>query len=393
MSGVDDLRVRDEGVERAIQGRVAARATQWFPELGPHPKAQLRPLSIRPRCSLYVVALVGHHVERAVVAKVRRGEADTDPADGRPHRPRLRTTAAGVAELTELEFQGLTSIYESVPAGHPQFGAVRPLDHMPAESVVVMEHISSPTMRDGFVAESRLGAVRRSAARRSSTQPPPQQAWLNAGAWLRRYHDESPARQGTSGPVTRQATRVEVAERFSAYGAFLTERIGPRLVGDLAAGGAEAATELLPVGLPMAVGHGDYVARNIFVDDRGRVAVFDPMPRWQVPRYEDLCRFLVGMRLSGLQVLSYGTAYGQAGLRRRENLFLAGYFGDEPVPSAALRCYQLLILLDKWSALVDSAGRGSGTGWRAAARDLVQAPGDRYISREARRVAALLHRS
>ena len=391
MSRIDDLRVQTEAVERAIQERVAARAQQWFPELGPHPKVQLTPLSIRPRCSLYVVGLTGKDAERAVVAKVRRGEADTEPTGGRQHRPRLRTTAAGVAELTALEFQGLTSIHESVPAGHPQFGAVRPLDHLPAESVVLMEHVSSPTLRDGFVAESRLGAVRRSAYRRSSTGPPPQRAWLNAGAWLRSYHDVSPAVQGAASQATRQATRSEVAEQFSTYGGFLTERIGSRLLGDLAAGGAEAAMKVLPEHLPLAVGHGDYVARNIFVDDSGRVTVFDPMPRWRAPRYEDLCRFLVGMRLSGLQVLSYGTAYGQAGLQQREALFLAGYFGDEPVPSAALRCYQLLILLDKWSALVDDAGGGSG--WRASARELMQKPGNRYISREARRVATLLGRS
>ena len=391
MSSDDDMRTRTEAVERAIRERVAARATQWFPEIGAHPTVRLNRLSFRPRCSLYVVNLIGAGAERAVVAKVRRGETDTDPADGRPHRPRLRTVAAGVAELTDLEFQGLTSIAGFVPAGHPRFGAVRPLDHMRAESVVLMEHVSLPTLRDGFVAESRLGAVRRTAYRRSSTRPPPQRAWLNAGAWLRSYHDVSPASTGAVGQAARQATRAEVAERFSAYGAFLAERIGSRLVSGLAASGAEAATELLPVHLPLAIGHGDYVARNIFVDDLGRVTVFDPMPRWRVPPYEDLCRFLVGMRLAGLQVLSYGTAYGQAGLRRREDQFLAGYFGDEPIPYEALRCYQLLILLDKWSALVDSADTGSD--WRAAARRLAHQPGDHYISREARRVAALLHRS
>jgi hypothetical protein len=391
VSSIDDLRVRTEAVERAILERAAARATQWFPGLGPSPQLTLTPLSIRPRCSLYVVALAGDHVRRAVVAKVRRGEADADPTGGRPQRPRLRKTAAGVAELTALEFEGLTSIYESVPAGHPQFGAVRPLDHMPAESVLLMEHVSAPTLRDGFVAESRLGAVRRLAYRGSSTRPPPQRAWLNAGAWLRSYHDLPPASQGAVSQPARQATSAEVAERFSAYGAFLTERVGSRLVGRLAAGGAEAATEVLPEHLPLAVGHGDYVARNIFVDHGGRVTVFDPMPRWRVPRYEDLCRFLVGLRLSGLQVLSHGSAYGQTGLARRETLFLSGYFGEEAIPYAALRCYQLLILLDKWSALVDSAGGGNG--WRAAVRERVRKSGDRYISREAGRVAALLHRS
>ena len=38
----------------------------------------------------------------------------------------------------------------------------------------------------------------------------------------------------------------------------------------------------------MAVGHGDYAPRNLFVDRSGRVTVIDPMPRWVVPRVEDI---------------------------------------------------------------------------------------------------------
>lgn len=366
-------------IERAIEERVCARAQAWFPELGAAPQAALSLLSARPRCSLYVVHLVGDDSTRRVLAKVRRGEPDHGRAPTRPPRPRLRTVSAGVGELTELEYEGLARIHGWVEAGHSSFRAVRPLDHLPAESVVIMDYVTAPTLRQAFIDESRLAVVRRSPRRGA-----PPSAWRNAGAWLRGFHDLS---DGRARPA-RQSRRPEVVERFHAYGDFLTERLGPHPVGDLAGVGARLASELLPERLTLCVGHGDYVPRNMFVDTTGRVTVFDPMPRWRVPVLEDVCRFVVGMRLSGLQVNSHGAAYGRRGLDRREDMFLSGYFGADQVPYAQVRCYQLLILLDKWSALVDSAVGRSGR--LARARAALMRPANAYASREARRLVALL---
>ena len=362
-----------------LQEHAATRAETWFPELGAAPATTIRPLSIRPRCSLYVIRLQGSSAVRSVVAKVRRAEADASPARRRPPRPRLRTSPATVEELAALEYEGLTTIFGLVGADHPRFGAVRPLAHLPAQSAVVMEHVVSPTLRAGFLAESRTAA--RGSRRRDL---PPTVAWHNAGAWLRTFHDLAP----TGARPVRQATRSSVVERFHAYGEFLAARTGARSVGGLAAAGADFAGDLLPESLPLVVGHGDYVPRNMFVDGTGRITVFDPMPRWQVPRYEDLCRFIVGLRLSGLQVHSHGGAYAPRELQRREDLYLRGYFGTEPVPHAAIRTYQLLILLDKWSALLDAVA--SRTGWRTQASRMLLAPANVYVTREARRLVALL---
>jgi hypothetical protein len=366
-------------VEQALEDHVAARAETWFPELGRAPGVSLRSLSVRPRCSLYVVRLEDGTAVRSVVAKVRRAEADGGPAPQRPSRPRLRTSAATVHELTALEYEGLTTIVSVVGPEHPSFGSVRPLAHLPAQSALVMEHVALPTLRAGFVAERRTATGR---SRRRDV--PPTVAWHNAGAWLRTFHDSAPTR----GRPLRQPTRSSVVERFHAYGEFLSARVGGRSVGDLAAVGAECAGDLLPETLPLVVGHGDYVPRNMFVDRSGRITVFDPMPRWQVPRYEDLCRFIVGLRLSGLQVHSHGGAYSQSELRRREDLFLGGYFGVDAVPSAAVRTYQLLIVLDKWSALLDSAD--SRTGWRTSASRVMMGTANAFITREARRLVTLL---
>jgi hypothetical protein len=144
---------------------------------------------------------------------------------------------------------------------------------------------------------------------------------------------------------------------FEAYAQFLTDRLGPRSVRELAARGAELATLTLPDSLPTAVGHGDYAPRNVFRLPDGRVTVFDPLARWAVPTYEDLCRFLVNVRLMGLQLHTHGAAYSADWVESLERDVLRGYRaegGDAPEP--ALRCYELLILLDKWSALVDLSG-------------------------------------
>lgn len=363
-------------IEQVVAQHVAAHAATWFPELGSAPATAVNPLSIRPRCSLYVVRLEGGNATRAVVAKVRRAEPDEEGrTPDRPPRPRLRTLSATVAELAELEYEGLRSIADLVGPEHPRFGTVLPLGHLGAYSVVLMEYVAAPTLRAAFVAESRTAVARRS----RQTRVPPEAAWRNAGAWLRAFHALPPDRTR----LARQLTRPQVLERFHAYGEFLA-RSGCRSAAGIATTGARLAGDRLPERLPPVVGHGDFVARNIFFDAAGRVTVFDPMPRWQVPSYEDICRFLVGMRLSGLQVNTQGIAYSQGALQRREDLFLGGYFGPDEVPHAAIGSYQLLILLDKWSALVDSAARGSGVG--AGARRLLMKAVSVYIAREAQRL-------
>jgi hypothetical protein len=123
----------------------------------------------------------------------------------------------------------------------------------------------------------------------------------------------------------------------------------------------------------------------VFLLGAGRPAVFDPLPRWAVPRFEDLCRFLVALRLQGLQLHTHGLAYGRAELDRHEQQVIEGYRGDEQLSLPELRCFQLLITLDKWSALVDSPS-GGVTG-RLRGASVAAATG--FLSREAGRVLDL----
>lgn len=358
-----------------ISSRVVARAGEWFPDAQNIRDVTVRPLSMRPRCSLYLVRLTIGLSARIIVAKVRKSEPDRGHQTAtRTTRPRLRAERSSVAELTAREYDGLRSIHEWVGVRHHHFGSVRPLDHVPEQSLILMDHVDQYTLRQRFIAESRLSVV----GRLSWQRRPAPMAWRNAGAWLRAYHDATPR---DDVPV-RQSRRADVVDRLVAYGEFLAARVGARALGDTAVRAADRAASVLPDRLPMAVGHGDYVVRNMFADADGRITVFDPMPRWQTPRYEDLCRFLVGMRLLGLQQHSRGLAYSRRVLDLREAQFLAGYYGEQEIPRDQIRCFQVLIMLDKWSALVDLSDKSAS--WRSRLR--ARATPHRFIGAEVRRL-------
>lgn len=371
-------------VEEVIARRVADRAAEWFPEVGASPRVRVSTLSRRPRCALYVVHLSGAGTTGRVLAKVRRDPGvSTEPQAG---RPRLAPgPPATVAELTALEFEGLQAIAGFVGMSHPDFGAVRALDHLPSESTLLMDFVDQRTLRQNCIGSSRLVPF-------SSGGAAPEvfsRSWQNAGAWLRSYHDA--VSTVVAARPTRQASRQEVVDRFHTYGDFLDVRLGSRLGGEVAGRASSVASEVLPSRLPLVVGHGDYVMRNMFVDGDGRITVFDPMPRWRMPYLEDVCRFLVGLRLLGLQLRTHGAAYSRRELDRLEALFLSGYFGGDEPPMQLVRSYQLLVLLDKWSALL---GAPSDKGRSAARlRRLAMLPANDYIVRQARRLLDTAERS
>lgn len=333
-------------VEEAIVERVADRADEWFPGVGARPPVRLHALRVRPRAALYRVELGAGPGQRRLLAKVRRSwpEAAQDPGA----RPRLVSHLLPASDQTALEFAGLTALSALFGDGHPAFGAVRPLDHLPDANAILMEYVDAPTLRDVLLRSSRFWPHLR-----RGTDVGPESAWRRSGAWLRAFQ-HGMSRDGL--PV-RQATRDDVVDRFEAFGAFLSRTLGRRAAEEAVVAGPRLAADVLPERLPLAVGHGDFAPRNVFRLDDGRLAVFDPLCRWSVPRVEDLCRFLVALRLQASQVHSHGMAFGAADLERREAALLEGYRGEEGLPLAELRCYQLLVTLDKWSALVGSPAR------------------------------------
>jgi hypothetical protein len=133
----------------------------------------------------------------------------------------------------------------------------------------------------------------------------------------------------------------------------------------------------------VVLGHGDFAPRNMLLRD-GRLTVIDPLPRWQVPAYDDLSRFVVGIRLIGEQVHTHGLAFGAGTLDALEEAAVAAYLGPD-ADRAPLRAYQLLILMDKWTAMLDNPRRD--VLGRLARRSAALA--DHRVRREAERLLDL----
>jgi len=358
-------------VEEVLVRRVAERAEEWLPGAGARPPVRLHLLRERPRALLYRVDVGNGHGNRLLLAKVRKGWSGAAQQAGA--RPRLAPDLLPVAEQTALEYAGLSAIH-TLFGDREEFGTVRPLDHLVAEDAIIMEYLAAPTVR-AVLARGRGVSPGRAARRR------PADLCRRSGAWLNAFQRRMP---GGDLPA-RQATREQIVDRFEAFTEFLARRLGPRAVGAAARSGARLAADVLPPRPELAVGHGDYAPRNLFALADERVAVFDPLCRWRVPRFEDLCRFLVAVRLPAAQVHTHGAAYGAGELDRRERALIEGYRGEQELALPELRCYQLLITLDRWCALVDSPA--STPAGRLRAASVVRASA--YLRRETRRLVEL----
>ena len=335
----------------AIAAEAAASAEVWFPELRARQvQARVLAADARARCFLYRVELHDGRVRRPVIVKVRHSQPSLrrlDRFEGRPQLNPERTMSDH--DTARREYDGLQIIVDALGAGNERFGVLRSLAWLPAQSAIVMDLVEEPTLRHALLETSRFRRGRRS-------RPMDETAWLNAGAWLRIFHDhETPLML-----PPRTKNREQVADLYRAYSDFLVQRVGASsLLTDLTEMAAELTSAALPSDLPLSPGHGDYVANNMFVGPAGRITVFDPLPRWRVPRYQDLATLVVGIRLLPLQATTQGLALARGELARYEVAVLRGYFGSDPVPVAAVRAYQLLVLLDKWSAMVSKRPRGS----------------------------------
>lgn len=337
----------DRHAADVVKRRVTECAEEWFGTgTGPASAVRVRQVDSRPRALLLAVYLGEDPGTPRVIAKVRREPSASSPGQV-PRRPVLAAGVPSVSELSAMEYDGLRSLHEMFSDTDPRFGSVRPLDHLQQENVILMEYVQAATLRRRLLAQNRVSS------RHPFRAQDPWEPWRRAGAWLRVFqqatpHGERPARQGT---------REDVLERFDAYGSYLSQRLGTRFA-DLGTRGSELAAGVLPDRLPMAVAHGDFAPRNVFVGRDDRLTVFDPMPWWVVPAHEDLGRMLVSVRLLGLQVHTHGRAFSRTTVDRVEREVIHGYAGDGPVQVEQLRCYELLVLFDKWSALLDAAERG-----------------------------------
>jgi hypothetical protein len=50
--------------------------------------------------------------------------------------------------------------------------------------------------------------------------------------------------------------------------------------------------------------------------------------------------------------MSQGMVFKQSFIKKFEQAFLAGYFGNQPIPIEAIRLFEIQALLDRWSGRV-----------------------------------------
>ncbi len=303
---------------------------EWYPDADA--TAELDVLDVNSRVVVHVIRVrVARTNGPPATLMVKAGAADIAPDTS--DRPRLMPMT-DQPERPQLEFEALRTVEARVgEVGDPQFVAVRPLGVLPVANALVMEAFDGEPLHQFLLRRPfRSGAALAPSILARAT-----------GRWLRILHDTPSSTQ-----AVRQGTREEVVDAFAAFGSYLAaEKVSPHLDEVVEAGIASARR--LPDPLPTVITHGDFAPRNILVDRSGRMAVIDLLLRWQAPAFEDLAGFLVALQTSRANAATRGLLFGRT-IERLEPAFLTGYYGSEPVPRNAIRVYELLLVLDKWSA-------------------------------------------
>lgn len=263
-----------------------------------------------------------------------------------------------------FEFTTLSHIERHFRAlGDPRFAAVRVFDYWAPERAMVMEEVNEPLLARLVGTKTRFWPARDEASRMTALR--------NAGAWLREFHTLNPLPHSED----RGRTRDEFLGSIRRCCDYLAKGNGNKTrIHELTTKIEAAALADMPAALPLALSHGDFGPRNVFVGPGGRVRAIDTIGRWRAAIYEDLARFLVELNAGVLR-------------SREERPFLAGYFGS-PTPSRErllVRLFEIRALLGRWVACACGADSASGVRRIAkSCRAAVQVPFLR------RRIEALL---
>ena len=262
-------------------------------------------------------------------------------AEGKPfaYWPRLAPSPAP-SEAARCEHAALTAIHSHFAAlGDPAFGAVRALDFLPRDGTVVLEAAPSSSLQGLVLRSHRLAGTRRL----RSTE----QAFRNAGRWLRSFQQlQAPARGNDH--RTRRQDLVAALRECSAFLAGRGEQ--PAFVARIADTAIDAAERLLPPDLPLGLYHGDFWPGNVLVGPGSRVAMIDTYAYWRAPQHEDLGYFLANLKAYGTQLYSQGRWCRAGAVEAFERAFLAGYFGTDAGDVGPVRLFEILTVLSKWGA-------------------------------------------
>jgi hypothetical protein len=329
---------------------IREHATQYFSDFeSAQIDVQLKERQERPSSVLYQFTVGDTVQNHAILVKVplfhRLPESETTTDSF--YKPRLypRTEQR---DTHKLEYMALNTIHEYFSSlDEKQLGTVRVLDYLPEHHAILVEASRDPNLRRLFSETSRFHLTSKP---RDLNLP-----FHNTGRWLSLYHKMSK----DDDVKTRDASRDDYVAAVVKLTDYLSKVLGDRpFFQNMASKLETSAQRNLPEMLPLGLGHGDFAMRNILVGANSRIVVIDTFAKWRVPIYEDIGYFLHGLKLSALQVISQGLAFRYAQLMAYEQAFLQGYFAQKPIPYPAIRLYEILALLDKWSSVITNYHRG-----------------------------------
>lgn len=351
-----------------ISSYLQQHAADWFAEFA-NRAVEVRLTAERRRTNsrLYRFELEAEGRCRGVFFKIPGRRGGADPSG----RPRL-VPESDLGDKYVRHFETLRVIHEHFSAlADPRFGTVRPLALVPELAGFAMEEVAAEPLRELLPQAARF-RPRRGLRKLES-------AFENVGAWLRQFH----ALPVADAP-TLHANRDEFIELVRRYSIHLGEAIGDRAYfARLLDTAARRARTDFPESCPLGPRFGDFGLTNMLVDGGGRVIGIDTLARYRVPIYEDIAYLLSGVASYRGEILSFGLGFGSKRLALLEAAFLAGYFEAAPIPVQQIRLFEVLRLLDRWSAKLSR----HQTQGRSARSHFALAVLDRFFRR---RIAASL---
>jgi hypothetical protein len=320
---------------------IRKKAPRYYPGfVSEQVSIQLVKRQVRGSAILYRFKL-GHQAQsRAIFVKVpSRRLADGTP-NGNPHEKPPLFPKTEPHDMPWLHYTALKSIYEYFMClDQKELGAIRVLDYLPQHHAIFTEELNDPNLRELVFRRNRLNSV--------FFDHELTAVFRNVGKWLRMYQ----AMPKDVDVKIRHAHRDDFAGSITQLTRFLAKTLGDESFFRKATSIIiDRTCETLPVLLPLGLGHGDYAMRNILIGPNARVTVLDTFAKWRTPIYEDIGYFLNELKTPYPQVFSQGLLFDSSQLAAYESAFLQGYFDQRPVPYSAIRLYESLALLDKWSS-------------------------------------------
>ncbi len=348
MGNIDE----EQQTEATFTQYLQAQARRYFPDLG-EGDVVVTLLSKRRRTNsaLYRFALASDTARKGVFVKIPslRGGALRDE---RPYF--IPETDPSIKY--RVQYASMDALFARFgDHADPRFGAIRPLDLLPDHAAFVMEEVAGNTIKQLLPKSNRL--------RSPIWAGENQDVFENTGAWLRAFH-EMPVE--TSLEVIHPGC-TEYIDLIGELTGFLGHGLNDkRFFRSIAEKAEIVARDALKGSLPLGTRFGDFGLTNVLVSPDGRIIGIDTLAIWSAPIYEDIGYFLTGFKTYRAQILSLGLGFGANRIRALESAFLKGYFHTDPIPLREIRLYEILRLLERWSARLVRTRRREGAGAQLA---------------------------